>query len=102
MTCTFVTKASKEPQEANKTKKPIPGIIQLTRKGVGYLPWPIDKDSKKEKEDIEISPEHLFGALDGDTVEVELAGLFPRPKGKVVKIISRAKTEFVATMRGGV
>lgn len=29
-----------------------------------------------------------------------LSGLFPRPKGKVVRVISRAKTTFVCTLKG--
>ncbi|HWB34041.1 MAG TPA: hypothetical protein VG753_01835, partial [Candidatus Paceibacterota bacterium] len=76
-------------------KKALTGVIQLTRKGVGYLPWP----DEPEKEDVEIQTPNLGGALNGDTVEVELTGLFPRPKGKVVKVIARAKEEFVATLR---
>ena len=60
------------------------------------------KAGKPEKEDIEIFPEKLSGALNGDKVEVELLTLFPRPRGRVVKIIERAKTEFVCTIRGGV
>ena len=81
-------------------KKAITGIIELTRKAVGYLPW------EPGKEDVEIRPEHLSGALNGDTVEVELTDLLPRPadggarpKGKVVKVVSRAKEEFVATLK---
>ena len=74
-------------------KKRVTGVLELTRKAVGYLPWSADK------EDIEIRPEDLMGALNGDTVEVELKDLFPRPKGKVVKVVSRAKEEFVATLK---
>ncbi len=78
-------------------KKTLSGIIELTRKGVGYFPC-------ENHEDIEIENVNLSGALNGDTVEVSLSGLFPpgragRPKGKVVKIISRAKEEFVATLK---
>lgn len=85
-------------------KKTISGIVQVTRKGTGYMRWPIDEaqDSKgKEKEDIEIFPEKLNGALNGDTVEVELVGLFPRPRGRVVKIAERSKTRFVCTVKAG-
>jgi len=79
------------------SKKHIEGIIQINRRGVGYLAWPTD-EAAKHKDDIEVSNELLKGALNGDTVEVELTGLFPRPKGKVVKIVERAKEEFVATL----
>ena len=78
-----------------KPKKLISGIIEITRKGTGYLAWPEDP----EKEDIEIKTEYLAGALNSDTVEVELTDLFPRPKGKVKKVRARAKEEFVATLR---
>jgi len=87
---------------------------------VGYLPWPLAegevfvKGAPKEKEDIEFDVRDLAGALNGDEVEAELRGLVqPRtfrgqaPKaarmsGKVVRVVSRAKTEFVATIKGGV
>ena len=76
-------------------KKLISGVIQITRKGTGYVSW----SGEPDKEDIEIKTEALGGALNGDTVEVELAGLFPRPTGKVHKVATRAKTEFVATLK---
>ncbi|MDE1924581.1 MAG: ribonuclease R [Patescibacteria group bacterium] len=76
-------------------KKHISGVIQITRSGRAFLPWP----EEPEKEDIEIQKEHLCGALNGDTVEVALTSLFPRPKGKVAKVLERAKEEFVATLR---
>jgi len=76
-------------------KKNITGIVQVTRKGTGYLPW------ETGKEDIEIFPEKLNGALNGDQVEVEILSLFPRPRGRVKKIVARAKTEFVCTVKGG-
>lgn len=78
-----------------REKRPLSGIIQITRKGVGYLPWP----DEPEKEDVEIQTADLGGALNGDAVEVMVTGLFPRPKGKVAKVASRAKEEFVATLR---
>ena len=76
-------------------KKNISGIVQVTRKGTGYLPW------ETGKEDIEVFPEKLNGALNGDQVEVEILSLFPRPRGRVKKIVARAKTEFVCTVKGG-
>lgn len=86
------------------SKKTISGILQLTRKGVGYLAWPADETrdtSGKEREDIEIFPEKANGALNGDAVEVELLSLFPRPRGRVVKIVERAKTRFVCSVKNG-
>ena len=76
-------------------KKHIAGIVQVTRKGTGYLAW------EDGKEDIEIFPEKLNGALNGDQVEVEILSLFPRPRGRVKKVVARAKTDFVCTVKGG-
>src|SRR3989344_8623180 len=82
-------------KKAEAPKKHISGIVQVTRKGTGYMAW------ETGKEDIEIFPEKLNGALNGDQVEVEILSLFPRPRGRVKKIVARAKTEFVCTVKGG-
>lgn len=87
-------------------KEKVVGIIQVTRRGVGYLKWPSSAEDTEgkplQKEDIEIQTPLLFGALNGDTIEVEVVGLTPRPTGKVAKIEARAKTEFVCTVKKGV
>ncbi len=83
------------PGKDKSEKKLVSGVIEITRKGVGYVSW----ESEPEKEDIEVETANLSGALNKDTVEVSLTGLFPRPKGKVVKVIRRAKEEFVATLK---
>lgn len=82
----------KNPNPRAPQKKAVEGVVEITRKGVGYLPF-------ENNQDIEIENVNLLGALNGDTVEVELTGLFPRPKGKVRNIIARAKEEFVATIK---
>src|SRR5512141_2690928 len=87
--------------ETKAAKKHISGIIQITRKGTGYVVFPA-LPGGKELEDIEVQMNDLSGALNGDTVEVSVHTLYPRPKGKVVKIVSRAKIEFVCTIKGGV
>lgn len=84
--------------KSTKKKESISGIIEITRRGVGYLPFAAQG---KPLEDIEIRTEDLHGALNGDEVEVMLGGVVPRPKGKVVKIVSRAKEEFVCTIKNG-
>ena len=76
---------------APKEKKLIQGILEVTRKGVGYMAW-------EGHDDIEVGPEYMGGALRSDTVHIEVLGLFPRPKGKVVKVESRARTAFVCTI----
>ena len=67
-------RSNREPEHTG-AKKHIEGIIQVNRRGVGYLSWP----NEPEKEDIEIQNADLSGALNGDTVEVALKGLFPPP-----------------------
>lgn len=89
------------PKKDGTAKKYISGIVQVTRKGTGYLAFPLEEAAKKEKEDIEIFPEKLNGALNGDTVEVELLSIMPRPRGRVVKITERSKTQFVCTIKAG-
>lgn len=103
-------KRDSRPGTPEAQKKHVRGIVQVTRKGVGYLPWP----NEPEKEDIEIDTKGLAGALNGDEVEVEVVGFAqprgfkgkPAPKtkrfaGRVINIVERAKTEFVATIIGG-
>lgn len=88
-----------KPAKDKNEKKLVSGVIDITRKGVGYVSWGSPTDGEPEKEDIEIETVNLAGALHKDMVEVSLTGLFPRPKGKVVRVIERAKEEFVATLK---
>ncbi|HEX8993943.1 MAG TPA: VacB/RNase II family 3'-5' exoribonuclease, partial [Candidatus Paceibacterota bacterium] len=81
------------------------GIIQLTRKAMGFVAW-------DGGEDIEVATKDLRGALNGDEVEVEITGVaLPRgprgiqtlqapmrPRGEVVRVIARAREEFVCTL----
>lgn len=101
-------RSNNTPRQSEGPKKRIEGVIQVNRRGTGYLPWPIDErlDGKLEREDLEIPTEHLKGALNGDTIEAELIGLGRGFRGKpgrmqasVVRIKERAKTEFVCTVR---
>lgn len=87
---------------AGAPKKRITSFISINRKGWGYVSWPTPEgiDPKKfEQRDIEIKKEYLNGALNGDEVEVEVHGLFPRPSGAVVSVTHRAKEAFVATLK---
>jgi len=70
------------------------GIIDVTRRGVGYFTVQgLDRD-------IEIAPEQLHRALNGDTVRIETIGKrYGRSQGKVVEILERAKEKFVGTVR---
>ncbi len=77
----------------------IQGIITTTRKGMGFVDNPADAEN-----DIVIEAGNLNTALHGDLVQVSL---FPKRKsgnkdfeqtGEVIKILERARTEFVGTV----
>ncbi len=75
------------------------GPISINTKGVGFFdPNPEDKDRSNN---IEIQPENINRALHGDTVEISLTGekIKNREQGKVLKIIQRAKDEFVGVVQ---
>ncbi|MHB1330520.1 MAG: ribonuclease R [Minisyncoccota bacterium] len=72
----------------------IEGTIRVTGKGVGYFSI-IDVE-----QDIEVQPEHINTALNGDTVRIEILPkeLYGRKQGKVTEILRRKKTHFVGTI----
>jgi ribonuclease R len=75
-------------------KETFTGPISVSSRGVGYF------QIEGRDEDIEIAPPLVNTALHNDEVEVELLppqeGI--RAQGKVIKIIRRAKTQFVGTL----
>jgi len=91
------------PIAGSAEKKNIEGVIQVNRRGTGYVAFPIAEGALKGKpdkgQDIEIENPNLLGALNGDIVEVELKGLFPRPNGIVTRVVSRSKETFVSTLK---
>lgn len=89
-------KKTGRPNRTHARKNSIQGAISLTLKGAGFLSHPDFPD------DIYISPSDLNMALNGDIVEVTPSpapGPGKRPTGKVTKIIERAKTRFVGTLK---
>lgn len=75
------------------------GPITITRSGKGFFTY------DEEKEDVFIPGEFLAGAFNGDTVRVEVTGTEidrrtkeNREVGKVVEILSRARTTFVGKL----
>ena len=91
-------KLSMENQENNppaggKTSN-IEGQITVSRRGVGYMP------NDAFEEDIEIPNDYINTALNKDTVEIALLPKVEgeRLRGEVIKIIKRAKTQFVGTI----
>src|SRR3990167_11230673 len=75
-------------------KSVIRGVIDITSKGTGYV------TAAEFSDDIQIEPQFLNTALHGDEVEVFL---FPQIEkgelsGEVIKVLYRAKVEFVGTV----
>lgn len=80
------------------------GLMTITAKGVGYLKNPLFET------DLEIAPDLVNTALQGDEVEVEeidkkdpqfssiINRLSTKPQARVLRIIKRAKTNFVGTL----
>ncbi len=79
-------------------EKLLTGPISINTKGVGFFdPNP---EEKNRDNSIEIQPKDVNRALHGDTVEVVLTGekIKNRPQGKVLKVVKRAKEEFVGVV----
>ncbi len=73
------------------------GVIDVTRRGVGYF------SHESQEHDIEIAPEDLGTALNGDEVEIVLTGTRRgRTTGAVRSVIARAQETFVGTLMEGV
>ena len=81
----------------NKLTNKLEGVISISSKGTGYV------KVLGYKDDIEIDFKHLNTALHGDIVEIILHPLKSslgkrRKTGEVIKIISRAKTNFAGVL----
>lgn len=76
------------------------GPITMTKKGIGFF------SADEKSEDLLIPAEATNHALHGDIVKVESTGMYrdprgtmpPRPAGKVVEVVSRARETFVGTL----
>lgn len=101
-----VKKAKPERQTAPRrsaTAKLIQGRVDMTRSGSAYIV------SELMDSDVFVSPRHLNGALNGDTVNITLfparpmrRGQAPRkPEGQVVEVLKRATEHFLGTLRKG-
>jgi ribonuclease R len=79
-------------------KKTLIGPIIISTKGVGFF------DIEGRDDSIEIQPQYINRAFNGDIVEISLTGQKiktkgkDREQGKVEKIVKRAKTEFVGVV----
>lgn len=85
------------------TKKTLRGLISINSKGVGFFDIPTEEVGTKPNraDSIEIQPEFVNRAFHGDTVEVELTGhkIKNREQGKVVRVVERAKNEYVGLVQ---
>ena len=71
------------------------GRTDLTSSGAAYI------IVEGQESDIYIPPKHVNGALQGDTVkiEVDLSQGRSRPKGKVLEVLKRHRTRFIGTFQ---
>ena len=81
-----------------KKQEHVTGIINVTRRGVGYITY----DPKVD--DMEVARDYLNTALNGDMVEVEINQHTLNKKGKrvtgrVLRVIKRAKEQFVGVLK---
>ncbi len=97
-----------DPSKQYKPSKPNEhhiGKLSVSSKATGYFEIPND-NPKAEIDDIEIESNNLNTALNGDEVEIALLAQVKgeKLKGEVVRIVSRARTNFVGTVEvnGGI
>ncbi len=78
----------------------VTGPISINTKGVGFFDTGLDPKKKKKENSIEIQPEKVLRAFHGDTVEIKLLPekIKGRAQGEVVKIVKRAREEFVGVV----
>ena len=76
------------------SKKIFSGTISINTKGIGFFDIPETENT------LEIQSHNLARAFNGDSVEVEETGekIKNRDQGKVTKLVSRVKNEFVGTV----
>jgi ribonuclease R len=100
-----------KPHSGKDESKVLHGIIKTTGKGMGFV------TIEGHEDEIVIEPDFINTALNGDEVEVQITGKyfetkrgrpgqqtsreqgnFDRQAGQVVKILNRAKKQFVGTL----
>ncbi len=89
-----------EQKKSEKSNKHPPhiveGILTVAQNGVGYV-----DTGEEEKEDIQIQPHLLNTALNQDEVRVAILPKSEddtRTQGEVIKVLKRAKDEFIGTI----
>lgn len=69
------------------------GVLRVNKKGFGFLDIPDTKD------DIYVAFEDMNGAIDEDIVIIEVLNNGERKNGKVLKVVSRTRKQFVGEYR---
>jgi len=85
------------------TKETLTGPLSISGKGTGYFNIPLTEGALKPataEDAIEIQKEFLNKAFPGDTVEVRRRPelLWGKVQGEVLKVVSRARMEFVGVV----
>lgn len=82
------------------TKETLTGPLSVSGKGTGYFSVPQKESEPRTDETIEIQKEFLNKAFPGDTVEVRRRPelLWGKVQGEVLKVVSRARMEFVGVV----
>lgn len=78
---------------AKSSRKTLEGTIQITRFKRGFVSVP------GLKEDVEIRTGATGFALNGDTVEIEFFTRGRKAEGRVLKVISRGRKEYVGVLK---
>jgi len=92
----FVLEKDKGKYQVKETKQYVTGTIDFTSQGTAFVVY------NENESDIFIPAKKSKDALQGDLVKVYLLpkrGSGRRREGEVVEVITRAKTEFVGTIR---
>ncbi|MES2213450.1 MAG: ribonuclease R [Patescibacteria group bacterium] len=83
------------------------GPLSVNTKGIGFFLIPDEngefkpRDKQTDADTLEIQPENILKAFHGDVVEAVATGekFYNRPQGKVLKIVTRSKSEFVGVVQ---
>ena len=86
--------------DGHKKMKKLEGTIRISAKGVGYVNT--DPPAGGKGQSIEVDPNFLNTALNGDTVRILVHPETEEDKltGEVEQVLERKKTEFVGTIQG--
>ena len=79
--------------QLNIQSEGIEGVVDATRRGGGYIIIPDRED------DVYVHSKNMNQALHGDTVLIKIVHHKGKAEGVVVKIVKRARTQFIGTIQ---